>query len=237
MFIVFIISLILLPLEWLIGKINCHAKEISSLRFVQGIFKIVLFISGTKTIVIGKENIPLDEPVLFVGNHRSFYDCIISYSLMPNITGFVAKKEMNKVPFIRLWMRNLNCLMLDRQNPKEGLKTILKGIEYIKNGKSIVIFPEGTRNEGDGLLKFHAGSFKLAEKTNCKIIPMTQNNTDNVLETHMPFIKKAQTVIEFGKPIEVASMPKEERRNLPEITYNIVKQMYEHNKNLVANNR
>ena len=153
--------------------------------------------------------------------------------MMPNITGFIAKKEMNKVPIIRVWMRYLYCLLLDRENPKEGLKTILKGIEYLKSGKSIVIFPEGTRNKGDGVLKFHSGSFKLAEKSNCKIIPMVQNNTENILETHMPFIKHTKTILEFGKPINVASMSKEERRNLPDMTYNIVKDMYEHNKQLV----
>ena len=233
MLIVFIVSLIMLPLEWLIGKININAKDISSLRMVQGIFKVVLFISGTKTTIIGKENIPTNESVLFVGNHRGNFDTVIAYSIMPNITGFIAKKEMNKVPIIRVWMRYLYDSLLDRQNPKEGLKTILKGIEYLKNGKSIVIFPEGTRNDGDGVLKFHGGSFKLAEKSNCKIIPMVQNNTENILETHMPFIKRTQTIIEFGKPIDVALMSKEERRNLPDITYNIVKDIYEHNKCLI----
>ena len=64
MLIVFIFSLIMLPLEWLIGKINIDAKNISSLRIVQGIFKVVLFISGVQTTIIGKENIPVNEPVL-----------------------------------------------------------------------------------------------------------------------------------------------------------------------------
>ncbi len=62
---------------------------------------------------------------------------------------------------------------------------------------------------------------------------MVQNNTENILETHMPFIKRTHTIIEFGKPIDVASMSKEERRNLPDITYNIVKDIYEHNKCLI----
>ena len=180
--IIFVLSLILFPIEWLIGRISPKAKDISSLRFVQFVFKVILFLSGVSTTVIGLENIPKDEPVVFIGNHRGFFDTVVSYSRMPRLTGFIAKKEMQKVPFIRLWMKYLHCLFMDRSNPREGLKTILSGVEQINNGISIVIFPEGTRNKGDGIMPFHGGSFKLADKSNCKIIPMVQNNTENVLE-------------------------------------------------------
>ena len=144
----FIFSLIALPVEWVIGKFNPDVKAVSSLRIVQGAFHIILFLAGVHTTVTGLENIPDDEPVLFIGNHRGFFDVIISYTYMKRPTGFVAKKEMKKALIIRRWMDNLFCLFLDRENMKEGLKTILKGIDYIKDGKSIVIFPEGTRNKG-----------------------------------------------------------------------------------------
>lgn len=160
----FIFSLIALPVEWVIGKFNPDVKAVSSLRIVQGAFHIILFLAGVHTTVTGLENIPDDEPVLFIGNHRGFFDVIISYTYMKRPTGFVAKKEMKKALIIRRWMDNLFCLFLDRENMKEGLKTILKGIDYIKDGKSIVIFPEGTRNKGKGVQDFHAGSFKFAEK-------------------------------------------------------------------------
>ena len=197
--IIFVLSLILFPIEWLIGRISPKAKDISSLRFVQFVFKVILFLSGVSTTVIGLENIPKDEPVVFIGNHRGFFDTVVSYSRMPRLTGFIAKKEMQKVPFIRLWMKYLHCLFMDRSNPREGLKTILSGIEQINNGISIVIFPEGTRNKGDGIMPFHGGSFKLADKSNCKIIPMVQNNTENVLEAHFPSIKRTHTVLELDR--------------------------------------
>jgi 1-acyl-sn-glycerol-3-phosphate acyltransferase len=200
--IIFVLSLILFPIEWLIGRISPKAKDISSLRFVQFVFKVILFLSGVSTTVIGLENIPKDEPVVFIGNHRGFFDTVVSYSRMPRLTGFIAKKEMQKVPFIKLWMKYLHCLFMDRSNPREGLKTILSGIEQINNGISIVIFPEGTRNKGDGIMPFHGGSFKLADKSNCKIIPMVQNNTENVLEAHFPSIKRTHTILEFGTPID-----------------------------------
>ena len=232
--IVFVLSLIAWPVEFIIGKFNPHARDISSLRIVQGVFKIVLFISGVKVTVKGRENILKDEAAMYVGNHRGIFDTLVSYSLMYRVTGFVAKKEIEKVPLLNIWMRYLYCLFLDRKNMKEGLKTILTGIDYLKSGTSIVIFPEGTRNKIiDGVLPFHAGSFKLAEKSGCKIIPMVQNNTAAVLEDHLPFFKKTHTVLEFGKPIDVASMDREQKKTLAKDVQDLIEKMYEENKALV----
>ena len=231
--IIFVLSLILFPIEWLIGRISPKAKDISSLRFVQFVFKVILFLSGVSTTVIGLENIPKDEPVVFIGNHRGFFDTVVSYSRMPRLTGFIAKKEMQKVPFIRLWMKYLHCLFMDRSNPREGLKTILSGVEQINNGISIVIFPEGTRNKGDGIMPFHGGSFKLADKSNCKIIPMVQNNTENVLEAHFPSIIRTHSVLEFGTPIDTAALDRDERKALPDTVHDLMLQIYEKNKSLV----
>ena len=227
--IVFVLSLIAWPVEFIIGKFNPHARDISSLRIVQGVFKIVLFISGVKVVVKGRENILKDEAAMYVGNHRGIFDTLVSYSLMYRVTGFVAKKEMNKVPFIRVWMRMLHCLFLDRSNPREGLSTILKGIEHLKNGISVVIFPEGTRNKGTGVMPFHMGSFKLADKSDCKIVPMAINNSDNVLENHMPWIKPTKVIIEFCTPVDVASMDKEQRKQIPDMVHEIILETYERN--------
>ncbi len=229
----FIISLPLFVIEWLIGKFNPHAKDISSLRIVQSAFKVILFIGGVKTTIVGFDNIPKDEPVLFVGNHRSFFDVIISYSMMPHLTGFVSKKEIEKIPLLRTWMRYLYCLFLDRSNIKDGLKTILSGIDNIKNGISIVIFPEGTRNDEDGIKRFKQGSFKIAEKSGCKIIPMVQNNTSAVFEEHFPRIKRTHTVIEFGTPIDISTLEEEQRKAIGAYTHDIMLEMYEKNKALV----
>ena len=230
----FIISIPMFFIEWIIGKFNHKAKSISSLRIVQITFKIILFLCGTKTTIIGWENVPKDEPALFVGNHRSIFDVVIAYSMMPGLTGFVSKKEMNKIPFVRVWMRYLNCLFLDRDNIKEGLKTILKGIELIKKDKiSISIFPEGTRNKDDGVKPFKEGSFKFAEKSGCKIIPMSQNNTESIFEKQFPRIKRAHTIIEFGKPILMNELNKDERKVIGLYTNKIISEMYEKNKSIV----
>lgn len=230
----FIVGIPVSLVELIIGKFNEHARDISSLRYVQFGFKGILFLAGTKTKVIGFENIPKDEPVLFVGNHRSYFDVCIAYSMMPDLTGFVAKKEMEKVPFLSMWMRFVHCLFLDRVDLRAGLKTILQGIDYIKNGISIAIFPEGTRNRTeDNLLPFKEGSFKLAEKSGCKIIPMVQNNTENCWEAHFPKVRKNHTVIEFCKPVDIKSLDKEQKKFIGEYVRGIIDETYEKNKSLV----
>lgn len=228
-----IFSLFALPIEWLIGKINKRAKDRSSLRIVQGAFKIVRFLSGAKTTVIGLERIPKDEPVLFVGNHQSYFDIIISYSLMPRLTGYVAKKEIEKIPLLRTWMKYLYCLFLDRDDIREGMKTIVQGIEYIKNDISVAIFPEGTTSKDGVLLPFHEGSLKFAEKSGCKIVPMVQNNTRFLWEMQKPKIRKTHTVLEFCEPIDVKELSKEERKHLGSHIKQIIEAVYTKNEELV----
>ena len=136
-------------------------------------FRCLLKLAGVTITVKGEENIPKDTAVLYVGNHRSYFDILTGYTTVPTLLGFVAKKEMEKIPILRTWMANVNCLFLDRKNIKEGLKTILQGIEKVKNGISIWIFPEGTRNTNEDiteLLPFKEGSLKIAEKSGCPVI-------------------------------------------------------------------
>ena len=150
---------------------------------------------------------------------------------VPRPTGYISKKEIEKVPLLNIWMRNLNCLFLDRENIKEGMQTILTAIDMMKNGKSVCIFPEGSRNKEEGtLLPFHEGSFKIAVKSGCPIIPMTINNSAAIFENQFPFIKKAHVIIEYGKPVYPKELPKENQKRLGEYVSNIILETYNKNK-------
>lgn len=228
----FIFSIPLYLIEWLIGKVNPHARDISSLRIVQGAFKIILFLSGCKLTVIGEEHVPKDETVLYIGNHRSFFDVVITYARCPGLTGYLAKKEIEKVPFLSTWMRYLYCLFLDRKDIKQGLKTILTAIDHVKQGISIFIFPEGTRSTGADqaeLLPFHEGSFKVATKTDCLIVPVAITNTSQILEDHFPFIKSTQVTLEYGKPFRPSELSKEDKKVIGSYTRDIIQKMVQKN--------
>lgn len=220
--------------EWLIGKFNRNARDFSSLRIVQWGFKTILKVTGVNVTVIGEERVP-DEPVLFIGNHRSFFDILLTYSRCRRLTGYVAKKEMEKIPLLSTWMRFLYCLFLDRENPKEGLKTILKAIDHVKNGISICIFPEGTRNKGEelSLLPFKDGAFKIATKTGCAIVPISMNNTAEIFENHFPKIKKTHVVLEYGEPIYPDQLDKEEKKHIGSYVQKIVQDTINKNAELL----
>lgn len=227
-----ILSIPLLLVEWVIGKFAPRAKDVSSLRIVQGVFRAVLFVSGVKLTVIGEEHIPRDQAVLFVGNHRSFFDILITFVRCHRTTGFIAKKEMQGIPLLNYWMMNIHCLFLDRANIKEGLKTILNGIKEIKNGISICVFPEGTRGEGkteEDMLPFHEGSFKLATKPNCAIIPMAMTNTASIFEAQFPKIQPCHVILEYGKPIIPSELAKEDGKRIGAYTQDIIKEMLKKN--------
>ena len=230
-----ILSIPILLVEWIIGKFNPMAKEISSLRIVQAVFRFILWVAGVKLTVIGEENVPTDTPVLYIGNHRSFFDVPITYPRCPIRTGYIAKKEMEKVPLLSTWMKRLHCLFLDRKDIKQGLKTILAAIEKVKSGISICIFPEGTRNRTDApLLEFHAGSLKIAEKAQCPIVPMTIVNAEQIFEAHSPCIRKTKVIIEYGEPIETKNLDRTQQKALTSQVVARISETYEKNMKLLS---
>ncbi len=231
-----ILSTPLLVAEWVIGKFAPLKKDVSSLRIIQAAFRFILKITGVKVTVIGEENVPKDTSVLYIGNHRSYFDILLTYSRCPIRTGYVAKKEMERYPLLSNWMKYLHCLFLDRSDMKQGLQIILTAVEKIKSGISICIFPEGTRNKADSdleMLPFHEGSFKIATKAKCPIIPISMNNTAEMFEAHFPRIKPCHVVIEYGKPIYPEELPKEDRKKIGAYTQNIILETLKKNQALV----
>ena len=211
-----------------IDKEGCDRK---SLAIVNSAFRTVIKIAGVKETVLGIENVPKDEAVLYVINHRSIFDIVLTYAKVPRPTGYIAKKEMNKFLTLSTWMMFLHCEFLDRGNLRQGMKVIKRSAKNIQDGISMAIFPEGTRNKtNEDMLPFHKGSFKIAEMAKCKIVPVVLNNTPEIFENHAPRLKSVHVVVEYLPPVDVQTMAKEERKTLTE---NIRAQMIEtYNKNM-----
>ena len=201
---------------WLIGRKWPETMDMVSLRVLQGFFRVLLFVCGTKADIIGEENIPKDRTVLYIINHRSLLDIPLTLISFPGPTCFIAKKELARVPVLNLWLLRLHGLFLDRENIRKGLQTILDAIDMVKAGTaSVAIFPEGTRNRGEDetdLLPFHEGSFKIASKSGCPIIPVSINGSAEILEKHFPRIRAAHVIVEYGKPILTSELEGEQRK-------------------------
>ena len=222
-------SLILFPVMWILGKKAPKKRDRMAFHVIRWAFRVELFLAGTKLEIRGKENLPKSgESVLYVANHRSYFDMLCAYVAVPDITGFVAKIELFKVPILRVWMKWISCLCLDRDDIRAGLKMILEGVEKIKSGTSIWISPEGTRSKNEDfteLLEFKAGSFKLGEKSGHPIVPVAISGTREIYELHRPKVRRSHVIMEFGKPILTENLDRESKKTLPEDTKEVIHQM------------
>ena len=222
-----ILSLPIQGVLWIVGKFNPWAKKTVSLAIVSWAFNVVSFLSGVKRTVIGEENVPKDTAVLYVGNHRSIFDIVLAYPRVPRPTGFISKKEVLKVPLLNIWMIYMDCLFLDRSDIRKGMEMILTAIDKVKNGISIFIYPEGTRNRTNMPVgEFKKGSFKIAQKTDCPIVPVVINRSDEIFEKHLPFIKSTHVTIEYCKPIIMSQLPKEDQKSIDQYVKKIVEETY-----------
>ncbi|MCR4955329.1 MAG: 1-acyl-sn-glycerol-3-phosphate acyltransferase [Lachnospiraceae bacterium] len=223
-----ILSSPLMAFEYFYHKKHPKEADLQSLHIVQWAFKVVLFICGTTYDIEGMEKIPKDQGVLFVANHISMFDVVLVYSLLPYATGFVSKDGVLKVPLLRVWMRRLHCLFLDRENPRSGMQMILDSIESIKSGISIFIFPEGTRSKTGELLEFKPGAVKAASKIGCPIIPIAIKGTRDVLENHFPRVKKAHATVTFLDPVYPETLEGDQKKHLAAYVHDLIAEELTH---------
>ena len=204
---------------------------------VSAVFRLMIFITGSKVEVRGSENIPKDGGVLFVSNHRSYFDILTGFGYTKKPLGFVAKYEMIHAPLLKQWMELVNCLFLNRQDIKQGLKTIIKGIDQVKSGVSVWICPEGGRNmnpDVTNVKEFKEGSLKIAEKGKVPVVPVAIYGTYEIWEEHLPYMRKRKVIIEYGKPIVIDELPDAEKKKLGAYTRSKIVEMLE---NMAAQNK
>ena len=188
----------------------------------------VRILSGIRLTVIGRENLAKDEGVLYVGNHCSYFDIVLSYCTFNSCTGYIAKKDLGQIPLLNVWMMLIGCLFLKRDNPRDGMRMVKKAAENIQKGNSMVIFPEGTRNkhEDEALVQeFHAGSFHIAQKAGCKLVPMAITGTADVFEKHLPKVRPGHVIIQYGEPIDTSTLDRAAMKKLPDTVRDIILEM------------
>ena len=183
-------------------------------RIAQGWARVMIKIIKSKVTLSGQERIPGNSGVCFVGNHDGYFDIVLLLAYCGRPFGFIAKKELVFLPMLNIWIYMLGGLFIDRKNIRKAVKTINKGVERIKAGGGMIIFPEGHRSKGRGLLPFHPGSLKLATSAGAPIIPVAIEGTYEVFEKHKRAISGVPIKISFLEPIDTASLPLEDRKQL-----------------------
>lgn len=151
--------------------------------YIRSIAKFVSFFALRLQLTVeGKELLPTSGSFVMYANHKSYADPFILYQLLDRPAGMAAKKGIYKLPVIRNYMPWFGCIQIDRENNREAAKSILKGIEQIKNGMIMAIFPEGgikDRND-EQMVAMRAGAYKLATKAEAPIVPITLIGTTDV---------------------------------------------------------
>ena len=223
-----IIGIIPLGILWVIGLFSTTLKHKLALKLVQAAFRLILFTSGVKLKVEGREKVPEDTAVLYVSNHRSYFDIIAGYTQIKGFCGFVSKIQMQKVPLLSSWMNLLYCLFLDRDDMRQSMATIIKGTEQLKRGISVWICPEGTRNRNPDktpTLEFKEGSLKMAEKAKVPVLPVAISGTWEVWERQHPKVKKGIVYVEFGDPFFISDLDKSVKKHVGAYTREIINGM------------
>lgn len=182
--------------------------------------KFTLDIIGIKVEVEGLENIP-KEPCVFIGNHTSILDIPLIVHTVDRNIAFIAKKELEKTPIIGGWIKRSGSIFIDRKNPRTAIKAINNGVNNIKNGYSMTIFPEGTRSTTGEIGTFKKGSMKLATKAKVPIVPVSIEAASRAYEDTKTFVPTNIRVI-YGEPIETKDLSKEEEQELNEKIRNII---------------
>ena len=183
---------------------------------------IVISLCGRVSIK-GLDHIPKNEKRLcIVSNHKSFVDIPLLVGYLPIPFGFIAKKELHKVPILRTWMDILGCVYIDRSDLRSQIKAILDGVNAIKAGHSQLIFPEGTRSKSESFGTFKPGSIKLATRAKAVIVPLTIHNTSKLFESKTG-VKREELELVIHKPIDTAELNDAELRELPDRVFSIIR--------------
>ncbi|MDR0322187.1 MAG: 1-acyl-sn-glycerol-3-phosphate acyltransferase [Treponema sp.] len=182
-------------------------------RLAQGWARSLIPVAGSTITVKGRENIPKKGGVCFVSNHGGFFDIVVFLAYCGRPFGFIAKKELLFVPFLNIWIYMLGGLFIDRKNVRKAIRTINKGIQRIKAGGGMIIFPEGHRSKEKKLLPFHPGSLKLATQAEAPIVPVAIEGSYDVFEKNNRVVG-ADVKIAFLPLIDTASLPTEDRKQI-----------------------
>jgi len=176
-----------------------------------------LWLSRVRVCIEGLENIAVGHPVIFVANHSGLHDILSLAAYLPLQFRWIAKKDLFRVPFMGWHMRRSGYIAIDRKNPRNAARSIIKAAEEIRNGVSAIAFPEGTRSRTGDLGKFHSGAFALALRAGVPLIPVSLEGSNRVILPKTLKVDPGVIVrIKIDSPIDLRAYSKGDRHRLME---------------------
>lgn len=170
--------------------------------------------AGAKVTIVGLKNIPEGNKLCFISNHQGGFDIPLILGYMPRTIGFIAKKELDMIPILNIWMRAVGCIFINRKDRRASLDVINRGAEQIKNGHPMIIFPEGTRSRGPKMNQFKNGSLKLPIRSGADIIPVTIDGSYKLKELNGGLIQPGEVTLTIHKPLKATDFKEEDTQEL-----------------------
>lgn len=173
--------------------------------------KGILRLSGVKVRVVGGEHVLQDRPQIFMANHQSFFDIFIVLAFIPAQFRFIAKKELFRIPLFGGALRRYGTVEINRQHHASAVRSIDEAAEKIREGKSVVTFPEGTRSIDGEVKAFKKGVFHLAIKAGVPIVPISIIGSREILPKHSLKVLPGRITMIFDRPIIIEGYSEESR--------------------------
>jgi len=183
------------------------AEGINSLMSSVG--DLVIQMAGIQLVVKGEENLWAQRPAVFLFNHQSSVDIFIAAKLIrKNATG-IAKKELRMMPVIGQLMQAAGVIFIDRKNRESAIAAMKPAVEALKNGTSIIIFPEGTRSKGYRMGAFKKGAFHMAMQAGVPVIPVVIRNAHDAMPNGTTVLKSTAIEVVVHPAIPTKNWKKE----------------------------
>lgn len=184
--------------------------------------KRLVWATGSTVDVRGLENIQ-DKPAVYVCNHLSYFDIPVIMGYMgDSVFPLLAKDTLGKIPLLGSWMRELHCVFIDRDNPRQAVKALKEAEDWVSKGYSMIIFPEGTRSLDGEVHEFKSGAFKIAQKNKVPVVPMAIWNTQKINLKGSLALHAADVKFSIMPPIDTEGFSRKDWRGVPKTTHDII---------------
>lgn len=180
-------NILLVPAAWIkLCKYAKHTDDYSyeeKYKHIRYILKHVCKSGNINLHVTGLENIPEEDGFLMCGNHQGIFDIVAIVDSFERPLAAVLKKELAEIPFLKQVIQCTKSFPMDRDDVRQSMKVIQSTAKELKDGRNMIIFPEGTRSKmGNQMGEFHAGSFKCATMAKAPIVPFAFIDSFKVLD-------------------------------------------------------
>jgi len=190
----------------------------------------VLAFSNIKVTVKGLSNLNSARSFIFMPNHSSNFDIPVLQAYLPVQFRWLAKAELFKIPIFGHAMKRAGYISIDRSDRKSAIESLNKVAKIIKNGVSVIIFPEGTRSRTDDIQPFKKGGFVVAVDSGVSIIPVIIRGTGRIMPKNQISIKPGNVLIEILEPIESSAYTRKTKNDLMKKVRHVILEAFEKDK-------